>query len=371
VTQRSTIYEVAQRSGVSTATVSRVMHNASGYSAATRDRVLGIAAELGWLPNGSARSLARRRAGIVGLLFPDLDYGGDAEDQAPLYVDQVIRGAERAATEAGQAVLIAATRGTTGHDLAVSIASKVDGLVVVAHSLSEPEIAALGSRLPVVVLSDRSGRRTNLDSVGVDNRGGMRELVDHLLVFHGYRDLAFVAGPRRSPDSTERFAAFRQAMRAAAVPCPATPHAVGDFTQAGGARAVDRLLADREPPEAIVCGNDEMAIGALDVLARRRLRVPGDVAITGFDDLSVARRMRPPLTTVAQPMREIGAEAVRAVLARLADPAARRAATVLPTRLAVRRSCGCPSPRTTARTQRTQSPQPSRPAPNGRTPAWQ
>jgi len=134
---------------------------------------------------------------------------------------------------------------------------------------------------------------------------------------------------------------------------------------------VDRLLADREPPQAIVCGNDEMAVGALDVLTRLRLRVPGDVAITGFDDLSVARRMRPPLTTVAQPMREIGAAAVRAVLARLAEPAAARTAAVLPTRLAVRRSCGCPPARPSPRTQRTKPPQPAGPAPKGRTHAWQ
>lgn len=358
--QRSTIYEVAQRSGVSTATVSRVMHNSSGFSAATRDRVLSTAAAVGWLPNGSARSLARRRTGIVGLLFPDLDPGGAAEEQAPLYVDQVIRGAERAATEAGEAVLIAATRGASGRELAFSVASKVDGLVVVAHSLSESDIAALGDRLPVVVLSDRAGRRTKLDSVGVDNRGGMRALVDHLLDVHGYRDLVFIGGPSRSPDSAERFRAFRQALLTAGLPCPSAPHAVGGFTQAGGASAVDGLLARRKPPEAIVCGNDEMALGALDVLARHKLRVPRDVAVTGFDDLSISRRVRPPLTTVAQPMRDIGAEAVRVVLSRVADGGAGRRAIVLPTRLHLRRSCGCPAARaSTGRSDR------------GRTPAWQ
>src|SRR5438067_6505710 len=107
--KRSTIYEVARRSEVSTATVSRVMRNGSGFSAATRDRVLQAAAELGWVPSGSARGLANRRAGIIGVLFPDL--GADVDSEAPLYVDQVIRGAERAATAAGDAVLIAATRG--------------------------------------------------------------------------------------------------------------------------------------------------------------------------------------------------------------------------------------------------------------------
>lgn len=347
--QRSTIYEVAQRSGVSTATVSRVMHNGTGYSPATRERVLATAAEIGWLPSGSARSLARRRAGIIGVLFPDLGGSGDAEEESPLYVDQVIRGAERAATEAGDAVLIAATRGSSGRELALSVASKVDGLVVVARSLPEADIAALGERLPVVVLSDHAGRRISIDSVGVDNRNGIRALVAHLLDEHGYRDLVFVAGPRNSPDSSERFAGFRQAMLAAGLPCPKKPHTTGGFTEGGGARAVRELLTERDEPDAIVCGNDEMAVGALTALAERKLRVPRDVAVTGFDDLAISRHLHPPLTTVAQPMRDIGAAGVRAVLARLDAFDAPRAATVLPTQLVVRRSCGCRASRRTNR----------------------
>jgi len=338
---RSTIYEVASRSGVSTATVSRVIHGANGYSAETRDRVLATAAELGWLPSGPARSLARRRIGIVGVLFPDFTAGGAVEEESPLYVDQVIRGAERAATEAGEALLIAATRGSSGRELALSMASKVDGLVIVARSLPEADIAALGTRLPVVVLSDRAGRRAKLDSVGVNNAAGITAVVEHLTQKHNLRDLVFLAGPRRSPDSAERFAGFRAAMRAAGLPCPTTPHAFGNFTTAGGAGAVAKLLAERKPPEAIVCGNDEMAAGALEVLAAHKLRVPQDVAVTGFDDVAVARHMRPPLTTVMQPMREIGAEAVRTVLARVNDSDAPRHAAVLPTELIIRRSCGC------------------------------
>src|SRR5581483_1433814 len=200
---------------VSTATVSRVMQNGVGYSAATRDRVLATAAEVGWLPSGSARSLAKRRTGIVGVLFPDLDAGGDTEAESPLYVDEVIRGAERAATAAGDAVLIAATRGASGRELAFSIAAKVDGLVIVARALPDDEVAALGERLPVVVLSDHAGKRTNLDSVSVDNRGGMRALTEHLVKQHGHRSFAFVAGPKNSPDSMERCAGYRAALRSA------------------------------------------------------------------------------------------------------------------------------------------------------------
>src|ERR1700739_4206987 len=151
---RLTIYEVAQRSGVSTATVSRVMADGKGFSAATRDRVLAIAAELGWVPSGPARGLASRRSGIVGLLFPDLGRSGDAEQESPLYVDQVIRGAERAATAVGDAVLIAATQSASGRELAFSVAGKVDGLVVMARSLADEDITAIARSVPVVMLAN-------------------------------------------------------------------------------------------------------------------------------------------------------------------------------------------------------------------------
>ena len=348
---RSTIYEVAQRSGVSTATVSRVMADGKGFSEATRERVRASAAELGWVPSGPARGLASKRAGVVGLLFPDLGQSGEAEEESPLYVDQVIRGAERAATSVGDAVMIAATRTASGRDLAFSIASKTDGLVVMARSLSEADVAVLSRSVPVVVLAGNSGD-DGPDFVGVDNRSGSREITAHLIEVHGHTDLAFLAGPADSPDSGERFEGFCQALRRAGLPVPGEPTASGGFTEAGGRAAVAALLAGGdlaggEPlaggqaPRAIVCGNDEMAIGALIALRASRLRVPADVAVTGFDDIAAAHHVRPGLTTVRQPMRELGEQSVRMLLDRITDQAAPRQSVMLPTRTVIRRSCGC------------------------------
>lgn len=344
---RSTIYEVAQRSGVSTATVSRVMADGKGFSEATRERVRATAAELGWVPSGPARGLASKRAGVVGLLFPDLGQSGEAEEESPLYADQVIRGAERAATSAGDAVMIAATRTASGRDLAFSVAGKTDGVVVMARSLSEADITALSRSVPVVVLADRYAG-DGPDFVGADNRSGSREITTHLIEVHGHTDLAFLAGPPDSPDSGERFEGFCEALWQAGLPVPGEPAATGGFTEVGGRQAVAALLAGERgsvgggrAPRAIVCGNDEMAIGALLALRAKRLRVPADVAVTGFDDIAAAHHVRPGLTTVRQPMRDLGEQSVRMLLDRIADPAAPRQSVILPTKTVIRRSCGC------------------------------
>jgi LacI family transcriptional regulator len=337
---RLTIYEVAKRSGVSTATVSRVMADGKGFSAATRERVRATAAELGWVPSGAARGLASRRNGIVGLLFPELGHSGELEEESPLYADQVIRGAERAATSAGHAILISATHIASGRDLAFMVAGKVDGLVVMARCLPEQDIAVLSRSMPVVVLASRYAD-DGQDCVGADNRGGSRAITAHLIRVHAHTDLAFLAGPADSPDSRERFAGFCDALQEADLPVPDSPTASGGFTEAGGGVAVGALIAEGRRPQAIVCGNDEMAIGALSALRANRLRVPADIAVTGFDDIGVAHHVRPALTTVRQPMRALGEEAVRILLDRIHNRAAPRNSVVMPTEVVIRRSCGC------------------------------
>jgi LacI family transcriptional regulator len=343
VPDRSTIYEVARRSGVSTATVSRVMADGKGFSQVTRDRVRAIAADLGWVPSGQARGLASRRSGIVGLLFPDLGRSGDAEEESPLYVDQVIRGAERAATAVGDAVLIAATQCESGRELAFSIASKVDGLVVMARSVPDEDVDILARSVPVVMLANNRVR-SGLDFVGADNRTGARDITGHLITEHGIRDLAFLGGPPESPDSQDRFAGFCDALALAGLPVPDAPAADGGFTEAGGEHAARSMLAERAP-RAIVCGNDEMAIGALSALRAARLRVPADVAVTGFDDIAATRHVRPGVTTVHQPMRELGERAVQVLLGRLADATMPPFTVMLPTEVVIRSSCGCPAAR--------------------------
>jgi LacI family transcriptional regulator len=135
------------------------------------------------------------------------------------------------------------------------------------------------------------------------------------------------------------------ALREAGLPVPGQPAADGGFTEAGGARAMQALLASGKPPQAVLFGNDEMAVGGLAVLRAAGLRVPSGIAVTGFDDIALSRHVQPSLTTVRQPIRDLGQQAVRLLLARVAEPASPPQWLVLPTQLVVRRSCGCPAAR--------------------------
>uniref|UniRef100_A0AAU1LWP7 LacI family transcriptional regulator n=1 Tax=Streptomyces sp. NBC_00148 TaxID=2903626 RepID=A0AAU1LWP7_9ACTN len=346
-----TVYDVAERSGVSIATVSRVYRNPDSVRAGTRERVLEAARELGYVPSGNARGLASRTTGVLGLCFPDYadpeaeadaETDSGADDAAMLYSDQIIRGMERAARRHGYALLIAASLQGGPESLVAKVAGRVDGFAVLAQTVPTEDLDVISRRLPVVMLA---GPREidHLDHIVVANAAGERELARHLIEDHGLRRLAFVGGDPESPDAEARFRGFRDACRDAGRPVPDAPDLrTGMMTRAEGARAAETLL-DRgaERPEAMVFANDQMAVGALRALERRGVRVPEDIAVTGFDGIPLSRIVRPSLTTVRQPIRQLGEQAVELLVQRLADPSRDPVSLELPVALARRASCGC------------------------------
>lgn len=347
------MYDVAKRSGVSIATVSRVYRNPESVRRETRDRVLATARELGYVPSGSARGLASRSTGVLGLCFPDYsdpvaeshtdEAAEDAEDAAMLYSDQITRGMERAARRHGYALLIAASLNGGPASLVSKVAGRVDGFAVLARTVPTEDLEVISRRLPIVMLA---GPREidHLDHVEVANTDGQRELTRHLIEDHGLRRFAFVGSEENSPDVDARFAGYREACRAAGVPTREEPdHRAVTMTQDEGARAVDVLL-DRDggrPPQAILFANDQMAVGALRALERRGLGVPRDVAVTGFDGIPLSRLVRPALTTVRQPMLTMGEKAVELLVRRLEERDREPVSVVLPVTVARRASCGC------------------------------
>lgn len=345
------MYDVAERSGVSIATVSRVYRTPDSVRAQTRERVLEAARQLGYVPSGNARGLASRTTGVLGLCFPDYadpdaeadaEADSDADDAVMLYSDQIIRGMERAARRHGYALLIAASLEGGPESLVAKVAGRVDGFAVLAQTVPTEDLEVISRRLPVVMIA---GPREidHLDHIVVANADGERELARHLIEDHGLRRLAFVGGEVESPDAEARFLGFRQACRDAGLPVPDAPDLRAEMmTQAEGARAAEELLdRDGERPQGVLFANDQMAVGALRALERRGVRVPEDIAVTGFDGIPLSRIVRPPLTTVRQPIRQLGEQAVELLVQRLGDSGSEPVSLMLPVSLIRRASCGC------------------------------
>jgi LacI family transcriptional regulator len=323
-----TIYEVAKRAGVSIATVSRALRDSELVTPQTRERVRAAAAELNFTPSRLGRSLAEGRHAANGIVFPDL--------VGPYYAE-VVLGYEQVAAELGRSVLIRATHGRADADAQVlEMAARVDGMVIMGRSVADDVVARIAATgLPLVLLS--RDPVSDVDTVRPENDTTARELARHL-VGHGYRRFAFLGDPAAAPDVAGRYAGLAAGLEEAGVRVPdPVPCA---FELEAGRSAAAGLLACRPRPRVIVCANDELALGALTAAGEAGLRVPQDVAVTGWDDLMAARFAG--LTTVRQPMRELGATAARRLHEQIEARPAKRTGRqeTLPTELVLRTSCG-------------------------------
>lgn len=322
----ATIRDVAARAGVSIATVSRVTRGTTPVAPDTRDRVLAAIAELGFRPSTLGRSLAEGRHAANGIVFPDLS--------GPYYAE-VVLGYEEAAGELGRSVLILSTHGRdAAPELVRELAERVDGLVLLGRTVGDEVVAEISARgVPVVLLARPA--TVEVDSVKAENAACAQRLTEHL-VGHGYRSFAFLGDAQSSPDTWERWSGFRRALERAGLTPPVAPVQAG-FREREGRRAAGDLLA-AGPPDAVVCANDELALGLVRGLREAGVPVPDRIAVTGWDDVMAARYAD--LTTVRQPMRELGASAARMLDLRIRGDGAPARHEVLPTQLVVRGSCG-------------------------------
>lgn len=341
-----TIYDVAKRAGVSIASVSRVLNGRSSPRPETRERVLAAVRELGFVPDGAARALSNRLKEVVGVVFrraPDpVDGAFSDEDESLLFVDVINRGVEVGAHRRGFNLLIGSVDvyDHSPDGRIAAMAGKSDGLILHDQVLSPAGIALVAQRTPVVTLA---GTPTP-GSVNVrsDNAAGMRELTRHLLVDHGYPTVAYLAGHADSPDNLARAAAFDEVVAEVGGEAWTGEQWRGNYMASGGARVVEGILARDLPlPRAIVCANDQTAIGVMYTLAQHGIRVPQDVAVTGYDDIPVARHLHPQLTTVRQSIQRLGATAFDVLYSMITGEGEPDPEVVLPTSLVVRGSCGC------------------------------
>ena len=347
-TQRPTIYDVARAAGLSIASVSRVLNAQGNPSADTRERVLQAVAELAFVPDGAARALSARLTQVVGVVvrrpqWYDASLFTD-EDENLQFPDMINRGMEIVAQRHGFDLLVRTVdleQPDAGSRI-FALARKSDGIILHDRVLDPDQLDRLAGQLPVVTLAGLATPSTA--NVHGDNEGGMRAVARHLIVDHGYRALAYLAGHDGSPDSLARGNALADEARAAGVTVLAGEAWRGSYQAAGGAAVIERLMADGATlPRAIACANDQSAIGVLHALAQHGIAVPGDVAVTGFDDIPVARHLRPKLTSVRQSIQDLGATAFETVYSMICGvgSAARGQDIALPTQLVRRESCGC------------------------------
>jgi LacI family transcriptional regulator len=347
-----TLYDVARLAGVSTATVSRVVHGQDRVRDSTRARVREVIEQLGYVPDGAAQSLSRRRKNIIGLVCVErlapLQY--DIESMSLLFYDEILRGVEARIRDHNWSLLITYLREENQIDLSrlQSLSGKVDGLLIGEGIVPSGDLARLAERLPIVVVAGDPAEQA-ADVVTADNRSGSAALATHLIEVHGKRRLFHVDGPPTAPDAKQRRIALTDVIRAHPGTALVGSHS-GWFSVQSGVDAGESLLADGAAllPDAIVCANDQMAIGVLQALARGGVRVPEDTAVTGFDDIFPGSLLDPTLTTVHQAMRLLGERACSRLLDRIAQPDLPPQVELLPTQLVLRRSCGCP-PGTSAR----------------------
>lgn len=303
----------------------------------TAERVLRAAERLGYRPNPIARGLKTNRSFTVGVVIPDLTN--------PLF-PPIVRGIEDRLTEAGYTALIVNTDNDADRErtqIAAMRARQVDGLIAATARLDHELLAEAGAGGTPLVLVNRSFEDGSVPAVTVDDREGIRLAVEHVAAL-GHRRIGHLAGPQNVSTGHRRYLGFLEAMRTAGLEVPAGYVSfTAALTESEGTRASAELLKLQPRVTAVVAGNDRLAIGCYDTLAAHGLSCPEDVSIVGFNDMPFVDRLRPPLTTVRVPQREIGTVAADLLLQQLSDPSQPAREILLEPALVIRASTGTPA----------------------------
>jgi LacI family transcriptional regulator len=331
----ATIRDVARRAGVGVGTVSRVLNQSGPVSAETRERVLAAIAELRFHPSHAARQLATAQTYTIGVILPFLT--------RPFFVS-VLRGIESFISETHYNLHIYNIETEHKRDFYLTqmpFRGRIDGLLIMSLPLHESHVAQLRQAAIPTVLIDT--RYPGLASIATDNGAGARLATEHLLS-RGHTRIAYIGGPS-APElgfavNNERRDAYLATLRARGIDVPESFVRLDGDGVEWGARMADRLLDLDEPPTAVVAASDELAIGAIQAARRRGLQVPGDLAIIGYDDIELAPLLD--LSTIRQPMVEMGRQAVELLLARLTARDESPLERTLPVELVVRGSTGSP-----------------------------
>jgi len=334
----ATLNDVAAEAGVSPTAVSRHLNKTIALPQATRDRIDAAIAKLGYRPNVLARRLSRGKAEAISLVTPDI---------ANPFFAELAAAVEREAHDHGYAVYISSTGSGAGNEAeAISRMADghVDGLIMMTNRVDDGRLARLLATLDNVVLLDEDIAGAGLPGVFVENAAGTYLAAQHLIAA-GHREIALIGGPERLMSVNERLAGFRRAMAEAGLAIPGGWTLLGDYTSAFGLAAASQLLDGPRRPTAILACSDYIAVGVIKAVRSRGLVIPRDLSLVGFDDMAFAELVDPPLTTVRQPVAEMGRLAVRHLLALLEDGPQPPSETRLAVELVPRQSVAPPLPK--------------------------
>jgi len=306
----ATMKDVAEKAGVSTATVSRALMHPEKVSAATRQKVEEAVVAVGYAPHSMTRNAKHNESKTILVIVPDI---------CDPFFSEMIRGIEVVAASQGYLVLI----GDCAHQnrqeqsfLNLMMARQIDGMVLLGSQVPFNTGLEEQRNLPPMVMANEFAPELELPTIHIDNLTAAFEAVNHLLKL-GHSRIACIAGPQDMPLCQYRLQGYIQALRRSGITLD--PHYIvrGDFTFDAGSHAMKQLMALPNPPDALFCHSDIMALGAMSQAKNMRLRIPQDLSLIGFDDIELSRYSDPQLTTVAQPRFDIGREAMNLLLEQL------------------------------------------------------
>ena len=330
-----TIYDVAREAGVSYSTVSRTLTGYEFVKVSTREKVLRAAEKLGYVPNQQARSLAGGRSNMIGVLVPALNNS---------YITEILRGIDEELSNSDYNLLLYTTHRRHGKEstyAATITNSGAEGLLLVVPLIPASYLSALRDQDFPYVLIDQSDPTAESATVNTTNWQGAYEATAYLIAL-GHRRIGFVGGLAGLNSAAERLRGYRDALVAHDIPLESALIVDGGFTEQGGFDAAQKLLALPDLPGAIFASNDLSATGVIEATRQRGLRVPQDISVIGFDDIPQASLIYPKLTTVRQPLDQMGREAVALLLEQIEQPGGEKRQVMLETTLIIRESCAPP-----------------------------
>ncbi len=333
---RININEIAKKSGVSIATVSRVMNNKGPVKQETKQKILQIANELNYKPSPIARGLARKKTDTIGVILPEL---------VDEFFMNIIRGIDEEADRHNRYLMVSSShsqRNDVEKILEFMGSGRVDGVILMAPSMQKEIYDIISKSKRPVVLLNCYPEMDGLVSFGIDNYRGAYLITEHL-ISHGYKKIGMIKGPEINADANTRFMGFRDALEKNGINYDPSFVIPGDFSIQSGYHGFSRLMGQQDKVEAVFMANDMMAIGAYEAAKNINITIPNDVAVVGFDDIFPSRILTPRLTTVHIPIVELGSRAMNYLLKMIdgeIDPQ-KPHKEMLSTGLVIGGSCGC------------------------------